>query len=144
MGRTCDPSSQVTIWKLQWNLNFVPIQKGCWENLIMFCFGYWALTLDCDSAVSVQNKEKCLAMFCLYTLPLTRPAQAKTQMLTTSSWIVTMLLKPILKSFGLHSVNIIISCNVFLTFSFSVMHYNDQQPGRNLSSTPALPTDLAS
>ena len=32
-------------------------------------------------------------MFCLYTLPLARPAQAKIQMLTTSSRIVTILLK---------------------------------------------------
>ena len=32
-------------------------------------------------------------MFCLYTLPLARPTQAKIQMLTTSSWIVTILLK---------------------------------------------------
>ena len=94
-------------------------------RLVMFCFGYLTPILDCDSAVSVQNKEKCLAMFCLYTLPLTRPAQAKTQMLTTSSWIVTMLLKPILKSFGLHSVNIIISCNVFLIFSCSVIMTNN-------------------
>ena len=38
-------------------------------------------------------------MFCLYTLPIARPAQAKIQMLTTSSWIVTILLKSLLKSF---------------------------------------------
>ena len=31
-------------------------------------------------------------MFCLYTFPLARPAQAKIQMLITSSWIVTILL----------------------------------------------------
>ena len=40
-------------------------------------------------------------MFCLYTLPLARPAQAKIQMLTTSSWIVTIFLKSLLKSLGL-------------------------------------------
>ena len=32
-------------------------------------------------------------MFCLYTLPLARRAQAKIQMLTTSSQIVTILFK---------------------------------------------------
>ena len=36
-------------------------------------------------------------------LPLARPAQAKIQMLTTSSWIVTILLKSLLKSLGLYS-----------------------------------------
>ena len=36
-------------------------------------------------------------MFCLYTLPLPRPAQAKIQMLTASSRIVTILLKSFLK-----------------------------------------------
>ena len=41
-------------------------------------------------------------MFCLYTLPLARPAQAKIQMLTTSSRIVTILLKALLKSLGLY------------------------------------------
>ena len=25
------------------------IQQECWENLIIFCFGYWAPILDCDS-----------------------------------------------------------------------------------------------
>ena len=40
-------------------------------------------------------------MFCLYTLALVRPAQAKIQMLTTSSWIVKILLKSLLKSLGL-------------------------------------------
>ena len=39
-------------------------------------------------------------MFYLYTLPLARPAEAKIQMLTTSSRIVTILLKSLrLKSF---------------------------------------------
>ena len=37
-------------------------------------------------------------MFCLYTLPLARLAQAKIQTLKTLSWIFTILLKPILKS----------------------------------------------
>ena len=41
-------------------------------------------------------------MFCLYTLPLARPAQAKIQILTTSSRIVTILLKSLLKSLGLY------------------------------------------
>ena len=41
-------------------------------------------------------------MFCLYTLPLARPAHAKIQMLTTSSWIVTILLK----SLRLYLVNV--------------------------------------
>jgi hypothetical protein len=41
-------------------------------------------------------------MFCLYTLPLARPAQAKIQMLTTSSWIFKTFLKSLLKSLGLY------------------------------------------
>ena len=41
-------------------------------------------------------------MFCLYTLPLARPAQAKIKMLTTSSPIVTILLKTFLKSLRLY------------------------------------------
>ena len=40
-------------------------------------------------------------MFCLYTLPLARPGQTKIQMLTTSSWIITILLKSLLSSLGL-------------------------------------------
>ena len=39
-------------------------------------------------------------MFCLYTLP----GQAKIQMLTTSSWIVTILLKYLLKSLVLYEL----------------------------------------
>ena len=39
-----------------------------------------------------------LAIFCFYTLPLAGPAQAISQMLTTSSRVVTILLK----SFGLY------------------------------------------
>ena len=45
-------------------------------------------------------------MFYFYTLPLARPAQAKIQMLTTSSWIVTILLNPLLKSLGLYQLNL--------------------------------------
>ena len=40
-------------------------------------------------------------MFCLYALPLARLALAKIQMLTTSSWTVTILLKSLIKSLGL-------------------------------------------
>ena len=36
--------------------NFAPIQQGCWENLIMFFFGYWATILDYDSAVLKKVK----------------------------------------------------------------------------------------
>ena len=43
-------------------------------------------------------------MFCICTLPLARPAQAKIQMLTISSWIVTILLKSLLKYLGLYLV----------------------------------------
>ena len=41
-----------------------------------------------------------IAVVRLYTLPLARPAQAKIQMFTTSSQIVTTLLKSLLKSLG--------------------------------------------
>ena len=46
-----DPGSCNEIWI------FVPIQQGCWENLIMFFFGYWATILDCDSAVLKKVKK---------------------------------------------------------------------------------------
>ena len=49
--------------------------------------------------------EKSIAMFCLYTLPLARPAQAEIQMLTTSSWIVKILLKSLLESWGLYHLS---------------------------------------
>ena len=39
------------------------------------------------------GKTHLSAIVCLYTLPLARPAQAKIQMLSTSSQIVTILLK---------------------------------------------------
>ena len=61
-------------------MNFAPIQQGCWENLILFFFGYWATKLDGDSTVSIQ---------------------AKIQMLKTSCWIFTILLKSLLKSLPL-------------------------------------------
>jgi len=36
---------------------FCCLLTGCWENLIMFFFGYWAITLDCDSAVLKKVKK---------------------------------------------------------------------------------------
>ena len=52
--------------------------------------------------LQLEYKISTLAMFCLYTLPLARPAQAKIQMLTASSWVVTILLKFLLKSLELY------------------------------------------
>ena len=54
-----------------------------------------------------QRKFQWLEMFCLYTLPLARPAQAKIQMLTTSSWIATILLKSLV-NFSRFSVSRIV------------------------------------
>ena len=47
-------------------------------------------------------KFQWLVIFCLYTLPLVRPAQTKIQMMTTSNWIVTIPSKSFLKSLGLY------------------------------------------
>ena len=56
-------------------------------------------------------------MFCLYTLyVLARQAQAKIQMLTTSSQIVTILLKSFLKSLGLYLLFLPVQLNVCLGF----------------------------
>ena len=57
--------------------------------------------------LSKENFNEYLAMFCLYTLPLVRPAKAKIKMLTTSSWIVTILLKSLLKFLGLYEAAVI-------------------------------------
>ena len=58
-------------------------------------------------------------MFCLYTLPLARPAQAKIQMLRTPSWIVTNRLKLLLKSLGLYDDNYL----VMHLFFFDLTHF---------------------
>ena len=55
-------------------------------------------------------------MFCLYTLPLARQAQAKIQTLTTLSWIFTILLKSILKILGLYLMMEIIEITVCVPF----------------------------
>ena len=52
------------------------------------------MILACDNVVSMQSKEDCngyLAMFCLYTLPLARPGQAKIQMLAAICSIVKLI-----------------------------------------------------
>ena len=94
---------QVKSWSGSCNEIWIlyPFSKAAEKTWIMFCFGYWALILDCDSAVTKKSGEKIqwLAMFCFSTLPLARPAQAKVQMLTTSSWSISILLKSLLKSF---------------------------------------------
>jgi hypothetical protein len=56
------------------------------RKLIMFFFGYLATIMDCDSAVLKKVKKISMTTNVL-------PVQAKIQMLTTSSWIVTILLK---------------------------------------------------
>ena len=52
---------------------------------------------------------KLIQMFLTDMCALARPAQAKIQMLTTSSRIVTILLKSVLKSLGLYQ-----TCKLFL------------------------------
>ena len=52
------------------------------------------MILTCDNVVSVQSKEDCndyLAKFCLYTLPLARPGQAKIQMYAAICSIVKLI-----------------------------------------------------
>ena len=62
------------------------------DHVLLWILSNETRLLQC-SLCAEQRKFQWLAMFCLYTLPLARPAQAKIQMLTTSSWIVTILLK---------------------------------------------------
>ena len=75
-------------------LIFSLIQQGTEKNCSCFALNteqqcwtvqYWTVTVQYLCWV---KKNQWLAMFCLYTLPLARPAQAKVQMLTTSSCIV--------------------------------------------------------
>ena len=47
--------------------------------------------LQCSLCAEQRKKNQWLAMFCLYTLPLARPAQAKIQMLTAISSIVKLI-----------------------------------------------------
>ena len=91
---------------------------GCWENLIMIFFGYWATILDCDSAVLKKVKKISMAsnVLPLHFAPSQATAQAKIQMLATSSWIVKILLK----SLGLYH-------QVFL-FSPQSMHAYRKRP----------------
>ena len=71
----------------------------------------------CDT----PRKFQWLAMFCLNILPLARPAQvAKIQMLTTSSWIVTILLKSILKSLGLYQKKYFIYDSIAILFPYKL------------------------
>ena len=37
---------------------FCCLVTGCWENLIMFFFGYWATILDCDSSAVLKKVKK--------------------------------------------------------------------------------------
>ena len=62
-----------------------PTQKW-WQNEKK-----WATGQSCIRKEVTSYKIHTLAIFCLYTLPLAKPAKAKIQMLTTSSWIVTIL-----------------------------------------------------
>ena len=74
-------------------------------------------------------------MFCLYTLPLARPAHAKIQMLTTSIRIVTIIFKYLLNSLGLYYQktnilfliqykDVIFSCFYFSSSSGNLDHVN--------------------
>ena len=66
----------------------------------------WILSTDTglrQCSICAEWREfQWLAMFSLYTLPLARHTSVKIQMLTTSSRIVTILLKSLLKSLGLY------------------------------------------
>ena len=75
-----------------------PFSKAAEKTRPCFALEYWAMILDFVSAVSVQCKENFNFYVLIYTLPLARPAQVKIQMLTTSTRIVTILLKSLLKS----------------------------------------------
>ena len=81
---------------------------------------YWTVTVQSQKS---EEKIQCLAMFCLYTLPLARPAQAKIQMLTTSSWSVTILLK----SLGLYlfpaNNKVLLNAYIFYIYFFYIYMY---------------------
>ena len=55
-----------------------------------------------------------LRIYEIYTLTLARPTQGKIQMLTTSSRIVTILLKPFLKPLGLYTFSMNLLSRFFL------------------------------
>ena len=81
------PSHGITIQKLEFLCSF---SKAAEKN--QSCFGLDTELWDWPgSAVTVQIKENFFDLFCLYTLPLARPAEAKIQMLTVICSIVTLI-----------------------------------------------------
>ena len=95
MGCSCDPSSQdpVVVIKFEFYAHSARLLRKLDHVLL------WMLSTNtglCQCSISAQAClciVKKISMTSLYSLPLTRLAQTKTQMLITSSRIVTILLK---------------------------------------------------
>jgi len=60
------------------------------DHVLLWILSNETRLLQC-SLCAEQRKIQWLAMFCLYTLPLARPAQAKIQMLTAICSIVKLI-----------------------------------------------------
>ena len=65
-----------------------------------------------------------LAMFCLYTLPLARPAQVKIQMITTSSWTVKILLHINNFNYTWHMQNNLVKSNCPTSRNIQLLYEN--------------------
>ena len=87
-------SLQVKSWSCSCNEIWIlrPFSKAAEKTWSCFALDteqqYWTVTVQSQKS---EEKIQWLAMFGLYTLHLARPAQAKIQMLTASSWSVKIL-----------------------------------------------------
>ena len=95
---SCDPSSHdaVVVMEFEFCTHSARLLRKLNHVLLWILStntGLWQCSI-CAEKINFQ----WIAMFCLYTLPLARPAQAKIQMLTTSSRIVTILFKILFKN----------------------------------------------
>ena len=71
-----------------------------------------------------KKKIQWLAIFCLYTLPLARPAQVKIQMITTSSWTVKILLHINNFNYTWHMQNNLVKSNCPTSRNIQLLYEN--------------------
>ena len=80
-------------------------------------------------------------MFCLYTLPLARPAQAKVQMLTTSSCIVKLIPWNLVNLSYLYHNTKFLSKFIFYTFCYFLLNlsnFTSLRPGEGKLLKPVV------
>ena len=82
---------------------------------------YWTVTVQYWKK---WIKFQWLAIFCLYTLPLARPAQVKIQMITTSSWTVKILLHINNFNYTWHMQNNLVKSNCPTSRNIQLLYEN--------------------